>query len=238
MLDIHKLMADLSKHHKIFHSEEYFQRALAGQIRKEMPNCEICLEFLYRKKNWRLDIWIPIKETAIELKYRTNKLELEHEDEYFSLRSHGAQPQGRYDFLEDIQRIEQVVAHGKAKSGVAVLLTNDSDLWDPPKGNGWKTTIDADFRLHEGRILTGELAWSEQASDGTMRTDKGKNQPIRLKGSYHLHWKDYSRFEKENDRQFQSQAVSKKKRTPKLRGLGLQRKRTDHLFRYLAVSVK
>lgn len=237
MLDIHNLMADLSNHHKIFHSEADFRYALTRQIRKAIPNCEICLEFPYRKKNWRLDIWIPLKEIAIELKYRTNKLELEHDGEHFSLRNHGAQPQGRYAFLKDIQRLEQVVAHEKARSGVAVLLTNDQDLWDPPKGNRWKTTIDAAFRLHEGKKVTGELTWSEQASDGTMRTDKGKDQPIRLKNSYHLHWKDYSKLEKKNDRQLRNSAVPKKKSTPRYRGLGLRRERTNHLFRYLAVSV-
>lgn len=238
MIDIHNLMADLSEHHKIFHSEADFRHALTEQIRKAVPNCEICLEFPYRKKNWRLDIWLPIKEIAMELKYRKKKLDLEHEGKHFSLSNHGAQPQGRYDFLEDIQRLEQVVADGKAKSGFAVLLTNDSDLWDLPKGNRWKTTIDADFRLHEGRTLTGEFTWSEQAGDGTKRTDKGKDQPIRLKGSYHLHWKDYSRFERKNDRQLGNSDVPKKKSTPKLRGLGLRRERTNHLFRYLAVSVK
>ena len=233
MLDIHNLMADLSKHHWIFHSEADFQRALAEQTRKAMPDCEICLEFPYGKKNCRLDIWIPTKELAIELKYRTKKLEREHDGEHFSLSNQGAQPQGRYDFLEDLQRLEQIVADRKATSGVAILLTNDQEFWGPPS-IGWKTTIDAAFRLHEDRTLTGQLTWSEQASDGTKRTDKGKDQPIRLKGSYHLHWKDYSSLERETS-EFPSPP---KKNSPRYRGLGVPRKRTDHLFRYLAVSVK
>ncbi len=152
--DIHNLMADLAQHRPIFHSEADFQHALAWQIHETMPDCKIRLELPYRKeKDWHLDIWLSIPRIAIELKYRTKELELEHEGEHFSLRNHRAQPQGRYEFLEDLQRLEQVITDKKAKSGFAVLLTNDQDLWDSARG--WKTTIDAAFRLHEDRKVTG-----------------------------------------------------------------------------------
>ena len=240
MLDIHKLMSDLSNHRPIFHSEEDFQHALKRQIRKAMPACEICLEWPYRGTpgNGYLDIYLSTPGIAIELKYRTKKLEREHDGEDFSLSKQEALPQWRYAFLKDLQRLERVVADRKAKVAFGILLTNDPRYWDSPRGENWKTTTDADFRLHEGRTLTGKLTWSEQASDGTMRTSEGKDQPIRLKGSYHLHWKDYSNLEKKNDRQLRNSTVYKKKSTPRYLGLSLQTKRTNHLFRYLAVSVK
>ena len=50
-------------------------------------------------------------------------------------------------------------------------------------------TIDAEFRIHEGRILNGELAWGTEAGAGTMRK---REKPIKLTGTYKLSWKDYS----------------------------------------------
>ena len=214
MLDIHNLMADLSKQRPIFHSEADFQHALAWQIHKAIPNCEIRLEMPYRvsQDNWYLDIWLQTMEIAIELKYRTKRMEGEKDREYFLLKNHKGHQQGRYHFLKDIQRLERVVADRKAKSGFAILLTNDPSLWKPPKQGGWKTTNDANFRIHEGQIIKGELAWAEQAS---LETTEGREIPIRLNGSYSLHWQDYSHWGE--------QAL-----------LWLQR----NSFRYLAVSVK
>ncbi len=213
MLDIHNLMADLAKHRPIFHSEADFQHALAWQIHKAIPNCEIRLEMPYRvsQGNWYLDIWLQTMEIAIELKYRTKKMEGEKDGEYFFLRNHSGYPQGRYDFLKDIQRLERVVADRKAKLGVAVLLTNESNFWKPPTRE-WKTTKDVNFRIHEDQRVTGELTWAVQTGAGTK---KDREEPIRLKNSYHLQWQDYSNWG--------VQAL-----------LWLQR----NSFRYLAVSVK
>ncbi|MDE2799042.1 MAG: hypothetical protein OXI94_10285 [Gemmatimonadota bacterium] len=226
MLDIHNLMADLSQHRPVFHSEADFQFALAWRIHEVMPDCKIRLEFKpYPKVNMYLDIWIQTAEIAIELKFPTQNLEANRDNEYFALRAQGAQDTRRYDFLKDIQRLERVVADRKAKSGFAILLTNDPSLWKPPKQGGWKTTNDAKFRIHKGQIIKGELAWAEQASSGTT---KGREGPIRLKGSYHLHWKDYS---------------SLKWRMPFFPDQSLSDSWEYHpidysQFRYLAVSVK
>ena len=192
MLDIHNLMTDLSQHRPIFHSEADFQHALAWQIHKAIPNCEIRLETPYRvsQGNWYLDIWLQTMEIAIELKYRTKRMEGEKDGEYFLLRNHSGYPQGRYDFLKDIQRLERVVADRKAKSGFAVLLTNELNFWQQPQQR-WKTTNDANFRLHEGWTVTGELTWAAQTGAGTK---KDREEPIRLKGSYHLQWQDYAHW--------------------------------------------
>ena len=234
MFDIHNLMADLAQHRPIFHSEADFQHALAWQIHETMPDCKIRLEWPYRKKNWHLDIWLSIPKIAIELKYRTKKLELKHDGEVFALSNQGAYDFGEYDYLKDIQRLEWVVADSKSKAAFGVLLTNDPRYWDPPKGESWKETTDADFRLHQDRKVTGKLAWFDETAESTKQ---GREDPICLTGSYHLHWRDYSSLEKKNDRQIRNAAVTKKKSSPRYRGLGLRRKRTDHLFRYLAVSV-
>ena len=134
MLDIHKLMAALARHRLIFHSEADFQHALAWQIHKAIPNCEIRLEMPYRisQKNWYLDIWLQTMEIAIELKYRTKRIETKIDGEYFLLKNHSGYSQGWSSFHKDIQRLERVVADRRAKSGFAVLLTNDPNFWKPP----------------------------------------------------------------------------------------------------------
>ena len=171
MLDIHNLMADLSRHRPCFHSEADFQFALAWRIHEVITDCKIRLEWPYR--DMRLDIYLRTEKIAIELKHR-----LPHRNANY----------GRYGFLEDINRIERVVKDGKADSGFAVLLTNYQALWGPPQSR-WETTTDAAFRLHEGRTVTGELAWSDKTAESTK---KGREGPICLTGSYRLHWRDYS----------------------------------------------
>ena len=236
MLDIHNLIADLSQHRPIFHSEADFQHALAWQIHEVMPDCKIRLEWPYRKeRNWHLDIWLSIPRITIELKYRTKKLELKYDGEDFALSNQSAYDFGEYDFFKDIQRLERVVADKKAKAAFGILLTNDPRYWDPPKGDSWKKTTDTAFRLHEGKKVIGKLAWSDETDESTKQ---GRKDPICLTGSYHLHWQDYSNLEEENNRQLRNSAAPKKKSTPKYRGLGLRRERTNHLFQYLAVSVK
>ena len=236
MFDIHNLMADLSQQRPIFHSEADFQHALAWQIHETIPDCKIRLEFPpFLDKRMYLDIWLSTPRIAIELKYRTKKLELKHDGEDFALRNQGAYDFGEYDFLKDIHRLERIVTDRKAKAAFGVLLTNDPRYWDPPKRESWKETTDADFRLHEDRKITGKLAWFDGTAESTKQ---GREDPICLTDSYHLHWQDYSSLEEEKDRQLRNSAVPKKKGTSRYRGLGLPRGRTNHLFRYLAVSVK
>ena len=74
------------------------------------------------------------------------------------------------------------------QAGCAVLLTNDSAYWKVP---GTRDTVDGAFRIHEGRDITGELAWAQRAGPGTV---KGRESPIRLRGSYQLRWREFSMF--------------------------------------------
>ena len=65
------------------------------------------------------------------------------------------------------------------------MLTNDPSYWSPRNSH----TVDSEFRLHEGRELQGSLNWGARAGEGTMR---GREEPLRLSGSYLLRWEDYS----------------------------------------------
>ena len=191
-LNIVGLMEGLFQDRPIFHSEADFQHAFAWHIRRVMPpDGQVRLEFKpFPAEKMYLDIWLPSIGVAIELKYRTRKLTLKTAGEAFDLRNQAAQDLGRYDFIKDIQRIEQIVTNGPAETGFAVLLTNDPLYWRKPSRQ--TDTIDAAFRLHEGRRIMGKMAWSDQAGAGTTRN---RQEPIRLKGSYDCVWRDYSSLE-------------------------------------------
>lgn len=207
MLNIAPLLADLTKQRKLFHSEADFQHALAWQIHKALPdNSPIRLEapMPAGHRTLHVDIWLPLEKTAIELKYATRSLALEHGGEAFTLRDHRAQNQRRYDFLLDIHRLELLRRSipDLCKAGHAVLLTNDPSYWNPPRR---PAPTDYAFRVHEGREISGKMTWTDKASEGMK---KGRESPIRLEGPYRLRWQDYSVFPGEKRGLFRYLAVS------------------------------
>jgi len=117
------------------------------------------------------------------------------------LKDQSAQDIGRYDFLKDIQRLEHVVAIHPNSVGYAVLLTNDGAYWKKPPNHN---TIDADFRLYDGRTVEGVLAWDVSASDGTK---KGREQALQLRGRYQLRWSGYAYPSSESYGEFRSLVV-------------------------------
>ena len=206
MFDVSGLLTGLAERRKVFHSEADFQHALAWHIHQAMPESQIRLEVdATPAEHGRmfLDIWLPVEGIAIELKYVTRKLELEQDEESFALRDHSAQDQRRYDFLLDIQRLELMRSMPElCKAGYAVMLTNDSSYWKVP---GQRDTVDADFRVHEGREISRALAWAARASPGTV---KGRESPIQIQGSYRFHWQEYSNFPEKSYGRFRYLAVS------------------------------
>jgi len=140
-------------------------------------------------KKERLDMFVldGDQSYAIELKYKTRKLNLAHDGEEFRLSNHGAQDTGRYDFVKDIGRLERFVhAHGNNLIGYAILLTNDDLYWKEAKRS---LTADAGFRIHEGRVLNGELRWTEGTGAGTMENREVGHS---LTGTHTIRWADYS----------------------------------------------
>lgn len=191
MLDIHKVIASLQSKRPLFHSEADFQLALAWEIQSHYPEAEIRLEYNFPKVLGSLyvDIWVKLHDTfiPIELKYKTKKSSFLVNGEQFTLKNHGAHDCGRYDFLKDISRVEQVASlEEQASTGYAIMLTNDSLYWRPSKNN---TSIDTAFKIHEGRELFGNLAWGELASAGTKRN---RESEISVLNSYNLNWRDFS----------------------------------------------
>lgn len=190
MIDIGQVISTLAKKRPIFHSEADFQHAFAWEVHQELPTASVRLELPIQVKNRSLhiDVWVADQDAIlpIELKYKTRGLSVQVGDEQFRLKDQSAQDLGRYDFMKDIQRLEQVAATHRNVTGYAILLTNDSAYWVKPANH---STVDANFRIHDGRIVEGVLGWGANASDGTK---KNREQPIGLQGRYRLQWIDYS----------------------------------------------
>ena len=192
MIDLHHILKTLCEYRPVFHSEADFQHALAWHIHEQWPKYSLRLEYhLSPGKRDRLDVLIfnEHNQMAIELKYKKKRLFAPIGGEIFSLKDDGAQDQGRYGFLEDIQRLERFVSQHANTTGYAILLTNDTLYWNPPRST---STVDASFRIHEGRVIHGALSWASRASAGTT---KGMEKPITIEGKYKLIWQDYCEIE-------------------------------------------
>lgn len=193
-MNIQEIMDSLARMRPVFHNEADFQHALAWELR-ERYECKIRLEQRMEidpKRRTYLDILLEKegRRTAIELKYKMRAIDYMIDGEKFSLANQGAQDIGRYDVLKDLQRLEQMVNRNLADEGYLIYLTNDASYYQDPGIE--KSTADREFRIHEGRVLTGVLAWSENAGEGTM---KGREEAIVLEGSYEMNWRLYSQLD-------------------------------------------
>jgi hypothetical protein len=200
-LNLNNVLQELAKKRPIFHSEADFQHALAWEIREHYPDSKIRLETKIHGGNTKvyLDLLVIHQEHryAIELKYKTRNFNCMIEGETFSLNNQGAQDIGRYDVLKDIQRLEQMVVSGVANEGFLVFLTNDGTYIKPSLV---KDTVDREFKVNDGRRLTGELKWGEQTGQGTL---KGREKPIVLKGEYKVSWQSYKKIDDSSSGEFQ-----------------------------------
>jgi hypothetical protein len=188
-VELSRILQNLATARPIFHSEADFQHALAWSLHNEYPGSEIRLEFRpFPEERFYLDIWCrgPDESLAIELKYLTRDLDVEVEGERFLLKNQGAQDLGRHDVIKDIVRVERITREVSGTRGYVIALTNDASYW---KQSLRADTVDASFRLHEGRLLEGTLSWSELAGAGT--TSK-RTDPLALTGRYSIRWNQYS----------------------------------------------
>ena len=97
--DLHFIIEILSKRRPVFHSEADFQLQLAWEILKSFPSLDIYLEKpIDLDSRIYLDIVIKDEDSsfALELKYRTRKIQTQFKGENYLLKEHGAQDQGRY----------------------------------------------------------------------------------------------------------------------------------------------
>ena len=203
--DLIDILKTLAVRRPVFHSEADFQHALAWIIHERHPNFEVRLEYRPNKLKQKtyLDIWFGHTGAiyAIELKYKTRRLQVMVGEEPFDLLDQSAQDIARYDFCKDIGRIEALASAYPGLTGFAVLLTNDRGYWRRSSRDG---SVDGAFRLHEGARLSGRLEWAGHASAGTT---KGRTDPIRLMREYSLNWITYSKCGDRGNNEFRMAIV-------------------------------
>jgi hypothetical protein len=217
-MDLQSIIETLREKRPIFYSEADFQFALAWEIQQKYHDADVRLEYPAEnqggKPNAYIDILVWLKERVypIELKYRTRKLSVTVGDETFALKEQSAQDGGAYNSLKDISRLEMFVlkeqgaqdagAYNSIKDisrlenfvsslkengfecGYALWLTNDSLFWRGPihKDVSWE-----EFSIREGEEKSGSMWWI-----GDPHIGKGYEDPIELKGTYTIAWKEYS----------------------------------------------
>ncbi len=191
MFDVSQTMGMLSQVRPVFYSEADFQHGLAWQIHLQNPACRVRLECPLSPEQ-ETDRYLDIllfdgnSEIAIELKYKTSDFFAPLGGELFLLKKQGAQDQAQYQYLRDLQRLEEYVTGKPNALGYAIFLTNDSLYWNPGRNH---STVCDDFRITEGRRISGKLDWGINAALGTK---KGMESPIVLKGVYECNWWEYS----------------------------------------------
>jgi hypothetical protein len=199
MVNMVEILKELSIKRPLFHSEADFQHELAWKIHEKYQDINIRLEKreVINDEDTYLDIFCyKAKEIiAIELKYKTNGLDIEINKEKFYLKHQSALDQARYDYIKDISRLENILEkYFHLGTGFAIFLTNCQAYWK--KSINEENAVDKEFRIHNERSIKGELKWKEGASSGTMGK---REEPIILKDEYTSNWQIYSDL-KENSR--------------------------------------
>ena len=153
------VIADLGRNG--FCSEADFQFALAWKLKQYINNegIKVRLEYLFNSQeesenDKHIDIliiqgkkWIPI-----ELKFRKKEVKItENDGETYDLKTHGAKDCGCYNYLYDIQRIEEIREYKKSDfvRGFAIMITNDKSYLKKPR----KNAAYLNFSIHIGRDL-------------------------------------------------------------------------------------
>lgn len=214
-INMTEIIKTLQGKRQIFCSEADFQLEMAWVIKEMYTDAKVRLEYVPKfddktfNDKMRIDIivfinneWIPI-----ELKYKTKNSKKEEEiidqitQEVFNLKNQGAKDIGCYLYLKDIMRIESIkeqkieIIKGQEKNnfkeGYAVFLTNDKTYLKSPQNND---CVYKEFSLQHGITKHGELKWAEHTGAGTK---KGIEDPIKLKGSYKMEWKEFSKVNEE-----------------------------------------
>jgi len=196
--DLDTTLMELAVQRPVFQNEMDFQFSFAWQIKMKFPNWNIRFEKNLtdsEDEKRRIDLWIEGENTyAIELKYPTQELFHEVNNEIFKLRNQSAVDYSRYAFLKDIQRMEEVVGNNTNVKGYAILITNDMSIELPPTKDD---VADFQFRIHEGKVINNEeLDWIRK--EGGQSFGDMEN-PIKLRGTYKFNWKDYSELKNKNN---------------------------------------
>lgn len=186
MVDVDWALKQISS---VYHSERHFQLSLGAELARMYGEKRVRMEW-ERFSGKRVDIGVRREDVTIpiELKYKTERATVNDAgfDEEFDLSRQGARDQAHYRFLQDVQRVEEIVAK-QGRYGYAILLTNDSNYWT----HSGRNALHDEMRVDEGAELGGSLHWSGETESDWVEKDKWR-EPIELEGQYTAEWSDYN----------------------------------------------
>lgn len=182
-----------SEARNLFHSEADFQFRLAWEI-KELyrDRVDVILEYPVETLRGRVYIDIMVildghKYIPIELKYKTISANFIIGNNSLRLLNQGAQDLGKFDYLNDIERIESYKKKYPMTEGYAVLLTNDLLYTKKTRRN----TKNKDFSIGNKEVKNNVLTWRE---DSSVFINKHRKASINLSGRYTMKWLTYNTF--------------------------------------------
>jgi hypothetical protein len=165
-----------------------------GKIRLEYP------AFGIGRQNDALDIWVEDTAgcvSAIEVKYITHDLNALINGESFALVSQGATSQKRFDYLEDIRRLESLLTDPARLVGYALFLTNNNVYWNSAARSAKTEAFPHTFR--EGETVSGQLAWKPGIPSGTRGP---RAESLTLTGRYTMNWRRYATVQGTDNSEF------------------------------------
>ncbi|MBO4671901.1 MAG: hypothetical protein J5640_08720 [Bacteroidales bacterium] len=138
----------------------------------------------------------------IELKYRTKAFSCTGLlGDIITLKDQNAHDLGRYEFWEDVWRIENIknmfLPEEKIMEGYVVILTNDPAYWTVPNSRQCNT-IDRQFKIHTGNCVQN-VHWvnipSKSHNNPNYVAGKANYPGLSLTKSYKVpEWIDYSQL--------------------------------------------
>ncbi|WP_406361002.1 hypothetical protein [Streptomyces sp. NBC_01579] len=186
---LNEVLACLRARRPVFHSEADLQHSFAlavGEVAREV-RCRLEVPVRGSDASEYLDLLClgPAGRTAIEFKYVTRQWAgtAGTPPEEYALRGHNAPDVARRDFLRDVGRLERFCDR-EDQNGLALLITNEASLWRPRQRR--MPTRDEEFRVHDGRELSGTLLWAGGSFPDNTRV---------LRGAYTLAWRPYMQLE-------------------------------------------
>ena len=193
------IISDLAKIRGIFHSEADFQHSL-GLLLSKKYNFQVRLEIPFeiphyykesdKKLKVELDIFMPKEKIGIELKYKTKEGTFERHGETFNLKQHGAQNLGRFDYFDDIRRLQLLKGENIINKGYAFFLTNDPLYWKPII----RKNFSSNFSMQDERIIESntKLGWTGNPCEGSVTKKRlYPNNPIILDNKHQLKWHEF-----------------------------------------------
>lgn len=188
---------------KLFCSEADFQFSLGWELQKLLPNAQLLFEKEVNIGYVDIIVIWGGKWHYIELKYHTAFCDTTSLGLPLHLKKQSAQDILRYDYLNDINRIQRIAVKSKSSfgGGYAIVLTNDRLLYEIPRRSA-ASALDALFRIHDRRGSTasylfpvpGRVAWNNAAKPLSHWTKKGPRSRIFTLPTINTDWEPYCSF--------------------------------------------